>query len=98
MRTLPLKHKQPLGFLCGLLGVLIALPACGVLHRQRPIPRPVYERLDRSGEKVHKNEWLPKALGFESRSHTFAPFLPPFCYFLQEMGLIEVEVAARRRV
>ena len=35
-----LKHKQPLGFLCGLLGVLIALPACGVLHRQRPIPRP----------------------------------------------------------
>ena len=54
--------------------------------------------ISRSGEKVHKNEWLPKALGFESRSHTFAPFLPPFCYFLQEMGLIEVEVAARRRV
>ena len=37
-----LKHKQPLGFLCGLLGVLIALPACGVLHRQRPITRPAW--------------------------------------------------------
>ena len=46
MRTLSLKYKQPLGFLCGLLGVLIALPACGVLHRQRPIPRPAKERLD----------------------------------------------------
>ena len=46
MCTLSLKHKQPLGFLCGQLGVLIALPACGVLHRQRPIPRPAKERLD----------------------------------------------------
>ena len=35
-----LKHKQPLGFLCGLLGVLIALPACGVLHRQKANPAP----------------------------------------------------------
>ena len=33
MCTLPLEHKQPLGFLCGQLGVLIAGPACGVLHR-----------------------------------------------------------------
>ena len=37
--TLP-KHKQQLGFLCGLLGVLIAKPACGVLHRRRPNPAP----------------------------------------------------------
>ena len=41
-----LEDKQPLGFLCGLLGLLIALPAYGVLRRQRPIPRPAKERLD----------------------------------------------------
>ena len=35
-----------LGFSRGLLGALIALPACGVLHRQRPIPRPAKERLE----------------------------------------------------
>ena len=32
-----MEAKSPL---CGLLGALIALPACGVLHRRRPIPRP----------------------------------------------------------